>query len=222
MSFLDFELKKSYLGDSAQMDGYGDEEFRSCREYRTGDSIRHIDWAGWARSNKAIVKEYEDRSTVHISLILDNSFKSVNGVGALTKGSRFEFAVSLMAGITSFLSKQNVLIDNLVIGDDLHEVSSEGQSELANEEVQKHLANCEYQNEAYSYDYSENVGEFLDDEQLVLYLMLNENKQKLELVEQLKSAGKQVKVLCLGDGEFNEDLIRINAKKIQAEGELRL
>lgn len=54
---------------SAAGNNYG--EIRQIREYRDGDSIRHIHWNQTARSDKLWVKEYETEKAGRIRLLLE-------------------------------------------------------------------------------------------------------------------------------------------------------
>ena len=48
-------------------------EFIDRREYQPGDDLRAIDWSGFARSDKLIVKLYRDEVSPHADIILDGS-----------------------------------------------------------------------------------------------------------------------------------------------------
>ena len=48
-------------------------EFREHREYRPGDDLRHLDWHASARSDRLLVKVFEQELHPHLELILDGS-----------------------------------------------------------------------------------------------------------------------------------------------------
>lgn len=48
-------------------------EFREHREYRPGDDLRHLDWHASARSDRWLVKVFEQELHPHLDLILDGS-----------------------------------------------------------------------------------------------------------------------------------------------------
>lgn len=56
------------------------EEIRQIREYREGDSMRHIHWNQTAKSGTIWVKEYEGESEVRADLILDMGEKESGSV----------------------------------------------------------------------------------------------------------------------------------------------
>ncbi len=75
-------------------EGYGvGEEFAGLREYRPGDSTRHIDWKRWARMGTPIVKEFQDLGAQRMGLLLDTA------VPESVKAHGFEEAVSVAASL---------------------------------------------------------------------------------------------------------------------------
>src|SRR3972149_9785062 len=48
-------------------------EFDQIREYQPGDDIRFIDWKGSARSNKLLVRQYNEERSRTIMLFVDGS-----------------------------------------------------------------------------------------------------------------------------------------------------
>ena len=66
-------------------------EFIDRREYQPGDDLRAIDWSGFARSDKLIVKLYRDEVSPHADIILDGS-RSMNleGTRKAEAGARFD------------------------------------------------------------------------------------------------------------------------------------
>ncbi|HJV22191.1 MAG TPA: DUF58 domain-containing protein, partial [Holophagaceae bacterium] len=46
-------------------------DFQQLREYRTGDSLRRIDWKATARSQKLISREYQDERDQQVLFLLD-------------------------------------------------------------------------------------------------------------------------------------------------------
>lgn len=48
-------------------------EFMDHREYQPGDDLRRLDWAAFARSDKMIVKLYQQEVSPHLDLVIDGS-----------------------------------------------------------------------------------------------------------------------------------------------------
>lgn len=77
--------------------------FLSTREYQPGDSIRRIHWRASARWGKWIMKEFEDHTTRHVTVFLDQDRSICRGIG----GRRaFEDSVRVAASICLALLDQ--------------------------------------------------------------------------------------------------------------------
>jgi len=91
----------SSVGDS--------EEFLSMRDYRPGDPLRRIHWKSWAKTDKPIVKEYQDEFFVRHALILDTFQKE-------TYSEIFEETVSVAASFAYSMETQESLLDLMFVG----------------------------------------------------------------------------------------------------------
>ncbi|NOX42167.1 MAG: DUF58 domain-containing protein [Gammaproteobacteria bacterium] len=74
----------------------GSDVFFGVREYRHGDSPRHIHWPSSARHNELIVKEYEYITATEVTLLLDLHKEADHGEG---KHSTLEYSVKIAASI---------------------------------------------------------------------------------------------------------------------------
>jgi len=88
-------------------EGSGSAEFSGMREYRRGDSPRHIHWPTTARMNELIVKEFEPLASASLYIALDMSADACAGVG---RHSTFEYAVRIAASIARYASNNNMPI----------------------------------------------------------------------------------------------------------------
>ncbi len=78
-------------------------EFFGLREYRDGDDRRSIHWRSSARSQKLLVREYQDESQKSITLLLDNALPSPRGE---SEELALEDAISMCASLCSaYLAK---------------------------------------------------------------------------------------------------------------------
>jgi uncharacterized protein (DUF58 family) len=87
--------------------GAGSAEFCGLREYRRGDSPRHIHWPTTARLNELMVKEFEPLASASLYLALDYSRIANAGTG---KHSCFEYAVRIAASIARYACNNNMPI----------------------------------------------------------------------------------------------------------------
>jgi len=98
-----------HLGGIPLASSVGDsEEFVSLREYQSGDPLRRLHWASWAKAGKPYVKEFHAEFFVRHALILDTFQPASNIV--------FEEAVSVAASFASTLPTQESLLDLMFVG----------------------------------------------------------------------------------------------------------
>ncbi len=97
-------------GGVAQSSSVGEsEEFVALRDYRRGDSTRHIHWKSLAKTGRLIIKEQENEFFVRHALLLDTF--PVGG-----EGLRFEEAVSVAASFACTVDTQETLLDLMFVG----------------------------------------------------------------------------------------------------------
>ncbi len=77
----------------------GSDDFFGTREYRQGDSLRHIHWPSTARHDRLIVKEFEVRASTEMTLILDLHRES--NVGE-ERESTLEYGVRIAASLARY------------------------------------------------------------------------------------------------------------------------
>lgn len=88
-------------------------EFMSLREYRTGDSPRHVHWPASARLGRPVVREYQDEYFSRQALILDTFTPTSAGVA-------FEAAVSVAASVLEPLQGRETLVDLMFVADEAY------------------------------------------------------------------------------------------------------
>lgn len=84
------------------------------RPYRAGDPVRHLHARSWARAGAPVVREYQEEYFSRIGVVVDT---------AVAEGRRLEAVLSLAAGAVAHLSRGEALIDLLVVGDRVHELT---------------------------------------------------------------------------------------------------
>lgn len=85
------------------------EEFVAVRDYRPGDPLRRIHWAGWARTQRPVVKEFHEEFFVRHALLLDT-------FAGGPEADAFEDAVSLAASFASSVDERDSLLDLMFVG----------------------------------------------------------------------------------------------------------
>ncbi|MDP9148677.1 MAG: DUF58 domain-containing protein [Myxococcota bacterium] len=91
----------SRTGDSRELLG--------VRPYRFGDPIRDLHARTWARIGQPVVREYREEYFSRVGIVLDSDL-------GRAPDSRFEAAVSLVAGIVDRLGRTEALVDLIVVG----------------------------------------------------------------------------------------------------------
>jgi len=78
-------------------------EFSQHRPYMLGDSLKHIDWKVFARSDRYYIKQYEEETNLRCSILLDIS-KSMNYKS--NDVSKLDYASVLVASLSYLMLKQ--------------------------------------------------------------------------------------------------------------------
>src|SRR5215218_8626068 len=65
-------------------------EFADYREYSPGDDLKRLDWRAYARSQRYVVKRFEEESNLRATLLLDAS-RSMRYRGKRSTMSKYEY-----------------------------------------------------------------------------------------------------------------------------------
>lgn len=171
------------------------QEFIGLREYRVGDSTRHIHWAAWARSGTPVVKEYQDEYFSRQSLILD-SFIS-NG-----QEEAFEVAVSVAASFVEPLTGGDALLDLMFVADKAYTLTG-GRGVLSAHALLEALACVEPQSTAFTQLSSAVLAHApLLSSCICIFLAWDAPRQ--ELVHNLRVLGTPLKIFIVGESSSLE------------------
>lgn len=189
------------------------EEFHSLREYRPGDSRRKIHWKSWAKTGKPIIKEEQDSHTVRHALILDTFHKenySENYSGAYSENysEALEEAVAIAASFAYSIQAQQSLLDLVITGSQAHRFTAD-YSRSHTERLLEILATVQP-----TQDKSFEI--LLSALQLELAtlggcicILLNWDKERKTLIEQLQTAGIPTLALVIeGERGLREEIDR--------------
>jgi uncharacterized protein (DUF58 family) len=84
------------------------------RPYRPGDPVRDLHARSWARTGVPVVREYQQEYFTRVGVVLDTDVEDPD---------RLEAAIELAAGVIAHLSRGEALVDVLVVGDAVHELT---------------------------------------------------------------------------------------------------
>ncbi|MEI6675022.1 MAG: DUF58 domain-containing protein [Verrucomicrobiota bacterium] len=90
-------------------------EFRDHRDYVQGDSLRHLDWKLFGRSERYFIKQFQEETSLRVHLVLDASASMAFRHSGLN--TKYEFARELAAA-AAYLAHHQQDSFGLVIYDD--------------------------------------------------------------------------------------------------------
>lgn len=79
-------------------------EFSEYRPYYTGESLRHLDWKKYAKSDRMVVRQYEDDTNLNAFLVMDSSASMGYESGGLV--TKFQYCVYLASSLAYLLQRQ--------------------------------------------------------------------------------------------------------------------
>ncbi|MFO0602715.1 MAG: DUF58 domain-containing protein [Polyangiales bacterium] len=91
-------------------------DLRGVRAYRPGDPVRDLHARSWARTGAPVVREYQQEYFRRVAVVVDTDGREVDA-------DAFEAAVSLAAGLVSALSRDDALVDLLILGEEAHDLT---------------------------------------------------------------------------------------------------
>ena len=80
-------------------------EFAEHREYTLGDDLRNLDWRVMAKSDRNVIKQYNEETNLRATMVLDVS-GSMSFKGQESKLSKFEYGQYLAAALSYLFIKQ--------------------------------------------------------------------------------------------------------------------
>ena len=98
-------------------------EFAEHRLYNQGDSLRHIDWRVYGKTDKMFVKRFEEETNLRCCLVLDTS-SSMHYPMEDQKLSKLQFAALASASILQLLKRQLDAASLAMFDEDIHYMSA--------------------------------------------------------------------------------------------------
>jgi len=104
LEFLAKELVEGFLTGlhKSPFHGYS-VEFAEYRNYFKGDSLKHVDWKLFGRTDKLFVKKFDDETNLRAHFLIDTSGSMYYGNDGVTK---MDIAVQLVAGLLGLFQNQ--------------------------------------------------------------------------------------------------------------------
>lgn len=178
----------SHLGDSA--------EFKGTRDYRHGDPVRHLHWRSWARRGQPVVKEYQEEYFSRIALVLDTF---VPRRARPVRRAGFEAAVSVLASLADHLTRREEVVDILIAGPQVYEVSA-GRSLGSLESVLQVLACVETCREPPFAGVTPRLFDRLARLTTVVAVLVDWDEPRLAFLRRVRALGVEVRAVLVREG----------------------
>ncbi len=89
-------------------------DLHGVRPYRPGDPVRDLHARSWARTGQPVVREYQQEYFTRVGVVLDTDDADPDAL---------EAAIEVAAGIVAHLTRGEALVDVLVVGERVHELT---------------------------------------------------------------------------------------------------
>ncbi len=178
-------------------------EYIGNREYRCGDSPRRIDCRAWARLGMPAVKEYNEEYFCHVAIVVDTQINQNTPPGP--EGyPQFESAMSLTASLVDAISRSEDIIDVFAAGSELY-VFRAGRNTAQFDTLLEVLACLEYSRKDPFDGFSSDFVQELGSTSSVVFILMDWNSSRENLVKSALEHGCMVKIILIGDGKFTTD-----------------
>ncbi len=95
-------------------------EFAEHRHYNTGESIKHIDWKLYGRTDRLYVKRYEEETNLRCQMIIDNSssmYFPVTKKPDIDNPNKITFSIYAAAALMYMMKKQRDAVGLQIFSD---------------------------------------------------------------------------------------------------------
>lgn len=180
-------------------------EFIGTREFRDGDSPRHIHWKSWARFNKPIVKEFQEEYFCRIALLIDTY---------VPKGSHpedydaFESSLSLAASISDYLERQEYIIDIIAAGPDIYYLQA-GRALAYLDQILDILACLDVCRDKPYSRIEPHLMEELSGISTVIVLLLDWDDERRDFLNRIKEMGIEIRIFIIAYDREGKDIAQI-------------
>ena len=184
-------------------------EFIGCREFRDGDSLKHIHWRSWARLGEPVVKEFCDEYLTRSAVVID-TYRSRSEVLMSTTTVRadsvFEAGMSLSAAVADYLEKEDFIIDLFAAGPEVYHFQG-GRSLGHLDNVLDIIASLKPDHKEPFLEFSQELLNDLVRISNVVIILIHWNDARRDLISRIVEAGVFVNVVLLtADGKSPADL----------------
>ncbi len=104
-------IRSRYVAEAAQSGAHRSKlkgqsvEFADRREYVKGDNLRHLDWKVFGRTEKFVIRQYEEETSLRVHIIMDAS-ASMAYSGSRERGSKYDYCARMAAALAYLVTRQ--------------------------------------------------------------------------------------------------------------------
>jgi uncharacterized protein (DUF58 family) len=104
-------IRSRYVAEGAQSGGHRSKlkgqsvEFADRREYVKGDNLRHLDWKVFGRTEKFVIRQFEEETSLRVHIILDAS-ASMAYTGSSDRVSKYDYCARMAAALAYLVTRQ--------------------------------------------------------------------------------------------------------------------
>lgn len=207
---LDGSARDQVGGQSySSVSGVSD-DFKGLRGYRSGDPIKHIDWAAWARTGKPVIREYENTFFPRYALVLDTN-------GSYENAECFEEAVSIAASFAKVVDTDECLLDLIFLNEGAQTLTV-GKGAERSESFLERLATLEMEMEPDWDDLSAQVLRHATSISSCIVIFNQLSDERIALVKKWRSAGINLLILVLVmDSDSEKEVSEIGGQSIRVQ-----
>ncbi len=190
-------------------------EIGGLRPYRAGDPVRDLHHRAWARLGIPVVREYQQEYFTRVGIIFDTDFSAADE-------ETFEAGISLAAGVLSHLARGETLIDLIVMGESLHQLTM-GRSLGFLQQGLDLLACVQPGPKLRPENLLGTLTPHLERLSSLVFISLSWDEKRAHIAQELRRNGVGLLVLQVGD--THEDLgdrRQVSRAAVQASEDLRL
>ncbi len=180
-------------------------EYFGSRDFRPGDSTRHIDFRSWARLAVPAVKEFQEEYYSRVALVLDTYTPHASPLSARGDDA-LEAAVSLTAAVAEVLSRGEYIVDIFAAGPQLYTFRT-GRHTTAFDNILDVLA-CVGPCRTNPFDkLTPELAGILPNVSALVCVLLDWDRPRQELIRAAAESGCSVKVALVSDRGVPADLM---------------
>ncbi len=159
------------------------------RPYRPGDPVRDLHARTWARTGKPSVREYQEEYFTRVGVVVDTDI-------SVADMRRLEGALSLGAGVVAWLTRGEALIDLLVVGSEVHQLTL-GRSLGYLDQALDLLACVKPGPKLNARELADRLAPHLPRLSCVVFLSLAWDESRAELADRVRRSGVGCKAIAL-------------------------